>query len=628
MSTPTPFTAVLERIQHLPTEPGCYLMKDHRGKIFYIGKAINLRNRVKSYFTGQDTREFVSWLSHLLADIETIVVRNNIEALVLEQTLIRKHKPKFNILLKDDKNFILLRLAKPSGVKKHDLFPRLEIVRQSKHDGARYFGPYPSASQLRTTVHLINKHFQLRTCPDNVIDNRTRPCIQYQIGRCLAPCVYDVPGYHDELHNVTLFLTGQTKEIAKRLTHKMWLLSQQENYEAAALVRDQIEAVQVSLTSQAVSNAQRRINQDVIATYRKGSYLEIVKLIIRKGQTIGSSHYPFDEQTFPTPELLTSFLYQLYAPLEPEHIPHELLLADDIGEDKTALAETLSTQKGSQVKVLVPTKGKTRALVNIALKNAQLALEERMRTKQANQDSVIALQRFLGLGVAPKVIECFDISLFQGTDAVASQVCFVNGEPDKSRYRNRNIKTVEGTDDFAMLYEAIYRRLKRGLTDDDLPNLLLVDGGKGQLGVALAACKDLGIPVSKEGLYVAGIAKARIIKDTLQSESIQHSSERLFIPGVKDPLLLLPHTAERYLVERIRDEAHRFAITAHRAKRSKRTLTSELDTLKGIGPKRKKQLLTHFGSPAKVLHASLEELQQVPGFSASLAQTIIDQLKR
>lgn len=623
------FEALKERIKSLPTEPGCYIMKDHKGKIFYIGKAINLRNRVRSYFTGQDTRTFVKFLGKILADIDIIMVRNGTEALLLEQTLIQKHKPKFNILLRDDKSYILLKLNYPSkkpDAPKHDQYPRLEIVRKTNKDKAKYFGPYPSASQLRMTLHLINKNFQLRTCNDQVIDRRNRPCIQHQIGRCLAPCVYEVPQYQDELNTVTMFLNGQTSEIIERLTHKMWLSSEQENYEQAAKIRDQIEAIQKSLEEQTVNIAGSTRNQDVIAAVRTGPFLEIVHLVVRKGRTLGSQHYSFENQEFPTEELVSSFLLQRYKSAAPSDIPEEILLSTKI-DDTAILSDALSEQKGSKVTLLYPQRGKLKKLVDIAVKNAHEALQTHLAQKETHLKALDALQCKLGLKKPPRVIECFDVSLFQGTDAVASQVCFSDGMPDKNRYRKYHIKTVQGTDDFAMLYEVITRRLKRALQDEDFPDLMLVDGGKGQLGVALAACKDLGIEVNKDKFYVAGIAKSRIKEPTGASEDVEHTFERLFIPGVKDPLNLLPHTAERYLVERIRDEAHRFAITFHRNKRAKRTLRSQISQIPGVGEKRGQMLLKHFGSIQNLVQASLDDLMKVKGVSKDLAERIHEHLK-
>ena len=565
-------------------------MKDHHGKIFYVGKAINLRSRVRSYFSGQDTRPFVAWLKHILADIETIVVRNNTESLLLERTLINQHKPKYNIQLRDNKQYILLKLKK-------EKYPRLEMVRQIKNDGARYFGPYPSASQIRNTLHLINKHFHLRTCQDKVLHSRKRPCIQYQIGRCPAPCVQEIPHYSDEINNVVAFLNGQGREVEKRLTEQMTRASENENFELAALLRDQLRAIETSLGKQVVIQAGRLDNEDVIAFNRTGHLLEIVQMKIREGMVLSSHHFAFDNQEFPSDELLLTFLTQLYEHTDKEQLPKQVLLSIELEIEKELLP----------VEVKTPVRGKLKALVNIAQRNADKAMTERLRQHEVQAASLQALQKCLGIQFSPKVIECFDISLFQGTDAVASQVCFTDGKANKSRYRLYTIKTVVGTDDYAMHREALTRRLTRGLKENNLPDLLLVDGGKGQLNVALAVCKDLNIQLDPAKFYVAGMAK---------------DPERIFLPNAKDPIVLKSHTAERYLLERIRDEAHRFAITAHRHKRKKRTLHSAIDQIPGVGPQKRRDLLKHFGSVEAITKASTNELCLVPGIGSELAKQI------
>ncbi|MEI6806899.1 MAG: UvrB/UvrC motif-containing protein, partial [Myxococcaceae bacterium] len=301
-------------------------MKDHKGKVFYVGKAINLRNRIRSYFTGQDTRVFVSWLDRILDKIEVIVVRNNTEALLLEQSLITKYKPRHNVLLKDDKNFLSLRLAKPNlNGPLHEQFPRLEITRKPKADKARYFGPYPSASKLREMFSQINKHFKLRTCSDRVIEHRTRPCIQFQMGRCPAPCVYPVSDYDHELDNVILFLKGQTAEIEKRLKTSMWQASEEHNFERAAQIRDQIEAIQDSTQKQVAYTLAKKRNEDILGLARQGGFLEIVRLPVRAGRVLGAEHYAFDNQEFPTSDLLSGFMSQFYAVLPEADRPDDII---------------------------------------------------------------------------------------------------------------------------------------------------------------------------------------------------------------------------------------------------------------------------------------------------------------
>ncbi|MCP4503013.1 MAG: excinuclease ABC subunit UvrC [Deltaproteobacteria bacterium] len=658
---------IAQKVQMLPAEPGCYLMRDDAKRIFYIGKAQNLRARVKSYFSGSDTRQFVAWLDELLFDLDVIVVHSEKEALLLERTLIREHRPRFNVLLTDDKNFIHLRLQLKKAAaheKKRARYPRLEVVRNPRDDGAKYFGPYHSASAVRQSLRLINRHFGLRTCTDSVLENRKRACLQFQIGRCPAPCVVEIEDYSERVQDAAIHLGGQGNTLEIRLQERMWNAAQNEAFETAARLRDQLEAVQASRAKQVVSDVQRRRNQDVFGVLRRGSLLEICRLEVREGRMVSSETFPFEDQEFPTSELVSSFIVQLYSRIaedQPERLPDEILLGLELEEELDALGKHLSEKRGKRVKLFEPARGQLKRLVELAEKNATIALDERQRRDETRVEALEQLQTRMKMNRLPSVIECFDVSLFQGTDAVASQVCFVDGAPDKSRYRLYNIKTVDGTDDYMMLYEALSRRLKRGLEQDDLPDLLVVDGGKGQLNVAQAVCRDLSIPVGGSHLYLAGIAKARTLdekgqpkrrskqskaqhsfeeeesefesgsvpEDYAESEpdEVKRTAERLFVPGVKDPLIMRSHTKERYLLEQLRDEAHRFAITRHRKRRKKRTLRSSLDDIPGVGFKKRRALLQHLGSIKSVKEASLDELAAVPGIGEKLARIITKHLE-
>lgn len=610
------FQYLKNKLADFPSQAGCYLMRDHDGEIFYIGKAKNLKTRLKSYFLGSDTRIFVQFLEQILADIEILVVHNDIEALVLERELIKKHQPRFNIMLKDDKNYILLRLKKikPTG-RLRERYPRLEIVRKHYKDQARYFGPYPSAHSLRTTVDLINKHFLLRTCSDQVIENRVRPCIQYQIGRCLAPCLYPVESYQQELENIALFLSGSYQAIKQRLETKMQQMAEQEQFEAAAKIRDQLLAVKTSLTSQVISEVNQRRNQDLIGFARMGPKVEMVQIKIRHGSWHHSHNYSFDNH-FPSEEIMRAFLQQAYS--KSQDLPQDILLPIDIGDELSSLSQTLEQQCRHRVHIYTPIKGKHKKLIDLAQKNAEQALKDVIDRQNASDQALIALQNRLGLAMKPERIECIDISLIQGSEPYGSCVVFINGQADKSLYRVFSIKNVEGMNDFAMIREVVSRRVKQGINKQDLPDLLLIDGGKGQLSSAIEAIEEANLLIAKDGFFVAGIAKARSLKDR------GHSDERLFIPNQSEPIILAAHTFERYLVERIRDEAHRFALSAHRRKRSKRTLESQLLKIPGIGPKRALALLKHFGSTKNIAHSSAEELSQAIGLSLSKSQEIID----
>ncbi len=650
---------IAERVRTLPTEPGCYIMRDRRGEIFYVGKASDLRSRVRSYFSGSDTRQFVDWLDDLLDELDVIVVRNEKEALLLERTLVREHQPRFNVKLRDDKNFIHLRLqTRPSTDPTAPLrrrYPRVEVVRgpTSTDGGTRTFGPFHSATSVRATLRVLNRHFQLRTCRDSVLENRARPCLQHQIGRCPAPCVKDVPGYGEALTDTALFLGGRRTELADRLRARMTEAADTLDFEGAARLRDALTAISTSLHEQVVTDVEQQRNQDVWAAERRGSLLVLTRVIVRQGRMQGLDTHDFDKAEFPTEELMGSFLSHFYDEVDPTLLPDELLLGQGLGAWEEALGEVMSERKGRRVDVHVPQRGRKNQLVEIAQKNALTTIEERTRRQEARVAGLLALQTRLGLAAPPSLIECFDISLFQGTDAVASQVCFRDGAADKSRYRRMNIKTIDGTDDFAMLHEAVCRRLRRGIAQADLPDLIIVDGGKGQLNAAVAAFKDCGVTI-ENGLDVgakggaggptvalASIAKARSFNVTSAkrgarpatpredragladaSDDLQMSPERLFVPGVKDPLTLRPHTPERFLVEQLRDEAHRFAITAHRGLRKKRTLRSVLDEIPGVGPAKRKELLRVFGSAEGVADADVSALAATKGIGMTLASTI------
>lgn len=602
-----PFENLRSKLSGYPTGPGCYIFRDLSGAIFYIGKAINIRNRLRSYFSGADDRYFVRWLSEILGDIEIILVNNEKEALLLEQTLIQKHQPKHNVMLKDDKNFLMLRLIN-SDVESEDLakiYPKLDVVRKVKKDGAQYFGPYPSSGDIRSTLAIINKHFQLRTCSDQVLKNRSRPCIQHQIGRCSAPCVQSVPEYTQEIRNVESFLKGQKSELTSRLKNQMWLASEEQNYELAKKIRDNLSAIENSLQSQAIRDAEEKLSADVIALERSGPTIQLIVLRVNKGKTEQVLSFLFENQPFESDEIIAQFLPQFYESRTP---PKLILLSEFLDEEDAWVLDAISNNSSHQIEVSKPSRGRRKALMEIARKNAAERLKIHLDVTEQADKSLTSLQDLLGIGFKPTRIECFDNSLFQGTDAVASQVVFVDGKADKTQYKKYTIKTVEGTDDFAMMREVVGRRLK---TISVIPLLILVDGGKGQLSAALDAAHACNIPINPNGpLFIAGIAKARTFGG---KDDLEHSEERLFLPGRTDPIILNRNTLERSLVERIRDEAHRFAITFHRQKRAKRTLHSQLDEVPGIGPKRKKALMRAFGSLKSIQSANKKALSDVVG---------------
>jgi len=625
------FQSVKDGLKSTPSQPGCYLMKDFSGEVFYVGKAKNLRARLKSYFYGQDVRIFVQFLEQILADIETVVVNNDIEALILERELIKKYHPRFNIMLRDDKNYILLKLKRPKEIgNKKIRYPRLEIVRKVKKDGARYFGPYPAAGHLRTMVELIDKYFLLRSCNDKVIENRVRPCIQYQIERCSAPCVYEVPSYNEEIEDVILFLNGNHKTITKRLTEKMWDFSKNEQFEAAVRVREQLQAVEKSLTKQVVSDANKKIDQDIIGIARRGPEVEISKILVKDGAWHKHTNLALSDQPFPLEEILRSYVQQFYGDPKPyEEIPHQILLPFDIKDELIGVCKLLEESSGHKVKFLSPTKGKAKKLVDIANKNALISLETRLSKNKSITQALDNLKNILGLKIPPRRMECIDISVIQGADAVGSCVVFIDGMPEKKHYRSFKIKKISGMDDFSMIHEVVQRRLRQAIKEEEMPDLLIVDGGLGQLNAALKALEEENILISHQGLFIIGMAKARTIKSEKGEHiSVSHSDERIFLPGQPDAIILKPHTHERYLMERIRDEAHRFAIKAHRKLRDKRTITSEILNIPGVGQKTTLNLLRYFGSLKQIKNASITDLLSVKGIRKKQAQNIYEWLKK
>ncbi len=603
--------ALDQKLANLPTAPGVYLMRDKSGEVIYVGKAVNLRNRVRSYFTRGDGRAFVSLLDRLLGDVETVVTTNEKEALLLENELIKRHKPRFNVQLRDDKNFICLRLDL-----KHP-YPRLEIVRRFKKDGARYFGPFASAASIRETLRIVNRHFQLRTCSDHVLENRKRPCLLYQIGRCPAPCVYPIPPeeYRRNVEDTILFLEGNAEALIGTLKERMKERAGKLEFEAAARVRDQVIAIERSLERQKIATVDP-VDQDVFGWYREADRLLVYVLYVRQGRIIGGQPFPFGGQEFPDDELLAQFVNLYYA--QESFVPKEVLLPFGIG-DSDALAELLSERKGEKVRIAVPRRGEKAELVRMANQNAETAFAERRRTREETVAVLERLKRQLRLSRLPRRIECYDVSHFQGASVVASQVAITDGELDKARYRRFKIKTVFGNDDFASMYEVVSRRLKRGLAERDLPDLIVIDGGKGQLQSAHAALKDLGV----EGVDLIALAKSRdLAGGPATDEPKERSAERVFLVNVKDPIVLPQSSPELFVLTRIRDEAHRFAITFQQKLLRRRNLRSVLEDIPGVGDGRKKALLRHFGSLKRVREASIEELSEVEGLGPAVAERI------
>ena len=607
---------IRERIKEFPTSPGVYLMRDKKGEVVYVGKAANLRSRLRSYFTLRaDDRFFVRLLDHVLSDIEVVVTRNATEALLVEDQLIKTHQPRFNVKLKDDKNFLNIRLDTSHA------YPRLEVVRRRRKDGARYFGPYASATSIRQTLRLVNRHFRLRTCTDSQLQNRSRPCLEYQIQRCPAPCVLDVPAddYAASVRQVQLFLEGRGDQLAKELRERMEGAATDMDFERAAHFRDQARAVERSLERQDVV-LKGLVDLDVLGLAREGPHVAVHLQHVRHGRVCGAEAYKLGQNEAPDDVILGQFVDRYYS--RAQSFPPEILLQTEI-EDADFYAEWLSECRATgRVRLRVPKRGERRRLVDGAVRNARSTLRLDQDRASRAREVLIELQRRLRLRRFPERIECFDISNIQGTDPVASMVVFVDGEPDRGEYRRFHIRGQDTPDDFAMMREALSRRLRRSQAGDwEAPDLIVIDGGKGQLAIVQAVLAELGTP----DVELVSLAKSRVLAGDADDDPAR-SAERVFVPGVRDPIVLRQNSAPLYLLTRLRDEAHRFAITFHRQTRRKQRLASALDEIPGVGPSRRKALLRHFGSLSAVKAASAAELCEVSGISQALAERIADTL--
>ncbi|MBJ6725692.1 excinuclease ABC subunit UvrC [Geomesophilobacter sediminis] len=599
-----------EMISNFPSSPGVYLMKGKDDTVLYVGKARNLKNRVRAYVGPGDTRLHIRFMVHLVESVQFIVTDTEKEALILENTLIKKHRPRYNINLRDDKTYFSLRLDFK------EQFPRLTIVRKVPADGARYFGPYSSAHAAREVLKQIYKIFPLRHHPLAACLRRGRPCLYYQMKQCSAPCFGKITAeeYGELARGAALFLEGKNTEIGKIYRDRMLQASQEERFEEAARYRDLLRAIEVTVERQKVVAGSG--DADVFGIFREGDRVQLALLHIRGGALTGSRSFCFDWE-METEEGLASFLNEYYDQDAP--IPPQVLVPIPIPEP-AALEELLSEKSGKKVTIHAPQRGSKLELVKLAQKNAQSTAEETKARENASSDLLDDLADKLDLSRLPRRIECYDISNIQGEFPVGSRVVFIDGKADRSLYRRYRIKTVQQSDDFAMMREVLSRRFKAD-NPEDPPDLIVVDGGIGQLNVLRAVLKELEI----EGVEAAGLAKSRVTRE-MESAELQRSEERVFLPGRKNPVVMRQSSAPLLLLVRIRDEAHRFAVTYHKKVRSKELTSSELEGVVGIGEKRKKALLTHFGSLKAVKEASVEELVKLKGMTLGTAKALWEKL--
>jgi excinuclease ABC subunit C len=603
-----------EKIEALPAEPGVYLFKNERGKVLYVGKAQNLRSRVRGYFaTGGDGRPQVPHLVERVRDVEVLVLPTVKDALLLENELIKRHKPVFNVRLRDDKQYLLLRLD-PS-----EPWPKLTLVRRFGGDGAMYFGPYTSSIAMHESLANLRKLFPLRNCSEGFFRDharRGRPCIEYEMKRCAGPCVGLVSSeeYGSLVRGTVLFLRGRSQELRDELRESMRRAASEERFEDAARLRDRIEAVERTVERQQVVS-ERPVSRDVFGLAREGGEVELQALAVRDGRLVGNASHSFSNVALDDGVLLASFLGQYYG--GSADLPGEVLTPAPI-EDEGALEALLRERAGRGVKVHAPQRGPGRELVELAETNARLALGRRLGARESVDAALGELQERLGLSRLPRRIECYDVSTLSGSLAVASRVVFEDGKPRKNDYRRYRIRQAVGGDDYDCLREVMRRRLDK-VDVEPLPDLLLLDGGKGQLAIATTALADRGLEVD-----TAAIAKER--DEGSPSPRVKRAgglkAERLFLPGRKDPVSLPTDSRGLLLLQRVRDEAHRFAIEFQRALRTRAGLTSVLEEIPGVGPGKRRALLRELGSLRAVREASVERLRAVSGLSARDADAI------
>ncbi len=606
------------KIAMLPESPGCYLMKDAEGTIIYVGKAVNLKNRVRSYFRDTEHTPKVAAMIANIDDFDILLCDSNLEALCLECNLIKLHKPHYNILLKDDKHYPYLR------VNLKDTFPRLELARRMEKDGAKYFGPYIGATAVRQVIEAVRGVFPLRTCRKELpLKTPSRPCVNYEIGKCMAPCAGKCTeeAYWDMMDGVLAFLGGDYQQVLKVLRKDMMDCAAKMQYERAAALRDKIRDVE-GLMERQIAIQTDRSEQDIIALAQDGLDAMVHIFYVRGGRMIGGDHFALPREGSEDPgEVLAEFITQYYE--DGNLIPRHVLVQALPEGSREQLEQWLRQQKGAAVNLATPQRGEKHDLVLLAAKNAADALEKRNARASIREErttgAAAALGRALGLEKPPRRIEGYDISNTQGVLSVASMVVFIDGVAAKKEYRRFRIKTVEGANDFASLNEVLGRRFEHGLKEkaereaaglspiggkfSDLPDLVLIDGGPQQLRFARQALLDMGAEVA-----MFGLAKKQ---------------EEIFLPDREEPILLDHHTPELHLIQRIRDEAHRFCITHHRGLRGKASIHSQLEDIPGIGPKRRKALLTKLGSLKAIREATEEELLAIPGMNKTAAEAVL-----
>jgi len=608
--------ALIYAAADLPRGPGVYLFKNARGRVLYVGKAKDLRARVSQYLSGHDDRPMVPFLMAAATAVDVTEVRTEKEAYILEDTLIKKHRPRYNVTLRDDSGFLHLRIDPKSP------WPRYRVTREVDSKASHY-GPYASAHRARLTLEFLSRRFPLRTCTDEELKRRKRPCLLHQMHRCLAPCVdlFSEETYGSVVSESMLFLEGKNKELLGRLHERMLTHAESEAFEDAARVRDLIKAVEASLEGQITVDS-RGGDRDAWAIVRDGERAMVVMLPFRGGRMQEARANPVESALGSDEEVLSAMLMAWYNTAM--RIPAEVLVSHQL-DDAGILAEIFGERRGRKVSVRAPQRGDKLRAVELATKNATSAMRRALLRDARTDKALERLQEVARLPRLPRHIECFDNSNIQGTDPVASQVVFIDGVPERRRYRRYKVRSVQGPDDYATMAEILERRVRRARKadakpEDALPDLIVVDGGKGQVSVVLAVLSDLGC----HDLPIIGLAKPRVE----HARGERHAVDKVVVPGIKDPQRLRSNDPALLLLQALRDESHRTAVNYHRRVRRKARLGSELDGINGVGPSRRRALLTRFGSVSGVRGATIEELSAVSGIGTSLAREIIAALSR
>jgi len=599
------YSEILERIRLAPCEPGVYIMKDSEEHVLYVGKSRNLRDRIRSYFTTRTGRgNRIAMMVTKVRNIETIVTQTEVDALILENSLIKKYRPKYNVLLRDDKTYPLLKFTWQES------FPRLSVVRRTQNDGALYFGPFVSPGALKDTLKLIAKTFPLASCEIPLDGTLERPCVEYQIQRCLGPCagLVSISDYRKVANEVRLFLEGKNDDLLTTLHQEMTILAKDLRFEEAARIRDRFINVSMIQEKQGITFAIKH-SVDVVSVIRDSPFVIIEILQLRGGNIAGKREIDIKngEEALDS-ELLGAFFDQYYGK-DLSIIPDEVLIGTPLPEEELMTLSWLTEKKGGKVRIHHPSRGDRKTLLDLSIKNGQEVLIERKKQKGAFKDALSELADILGLAGPPSLMACVDISNIGDAFPVASYVTFRDGKPERSGYRKFRIKLEKGQDDFKMLAHVMERQFR----ENPLPDLLVIDGGPGQLGACLEKLEEMSrLPVERR---IVSIAKERFRTGKL---------ERIFIPGVEEPVILPPHSKSTHILVHMRDEAHRFAITYHRSLRENILRESRLLKIPGIGPEREKKLLKEFHSMTAIMAASVEEIMRVAGVSKNVAQAILE----